>query len=77
MRKLGLVVEGMFGFIIVYLSIFATLAILPSFLGVIVNIFAGNMQNAGILFSFLVCAVVLSSSFIVRHLRSLNIIPSK
>lgn len=77
MRNFRLVVEGVIGFIVVYLSIFAALTILPSFLGVIINIFAGNFQNAGTLFSFLVCAGVLSSNFILRHLRSLNIIPSK
>ncbi|RXJ04325.1 hypothetical protein DS745_02775 [Anaerobacillus alkaliphilus] len=77
MRKISLVVEGIIAFIISYLSIFAALAVLPSFLGVIVNIYGGNYQNAGTLFTFLVCAAVLSSNFIIKHLRSLNIIPAK
>ncbi|QOY35496.1 hypothetical protein AWH56_022875 [Anaerobacillus isosaccharinicus] len=77
MRNIKLVVEGIFAFIISYLSIFAALIVLPSSLGFAINLFAGNLQNAGILFSVIVCAAVLSSSFIIKHLRSLNIIPAK
>ncbi len=77
MRKISLVVEGIFGFLISYLSIFAALAVLPSFLGVVVNLYGGNFQNAGTLFAFLVCAAVISANFIINHLRSLNIIQAK
>lgn len=77
MRKMSLVIEGIFSFVVSYLSVFAALTVLPSFLGVILNIYAGNFQNLGTLITFLVCATVISSSFIVRHLRSLNIIPAK
>ncbi|QOY35497.1 hypothetical protein AWH56_022880 [Anaerobacillus isosaccharinicus] len=74
MRNVKLAVEGIFAFMISYFSIFAALIILPSFLGLAINLLAGNLQNVGTLFSVIVCAGVLSSSFIVKHLRSLNII---
>lgn len=74
MKKLLLVLEGIFAFIISYLSLFAALAVLPSTLGVMINLYYGNLQNAGTMFSFVVCAVVLSSSMIVKHLKKLGII---
>jgi hypothetical protein len=77
MRKVSLVFEGIFTFLISYLSVFAALIVLPSSLGLFVNLYAGNFQNVGTLFSVVVCAVALSSSFIVKHLRSLNIIAAK
>ena len=77
MRNVKLAVEGIFAFMISYLSIFAALIILPSSLALAINLFAGNLQSVGTLFSVIVCAGVISSSFIVRHLRSLNIIAAK
>jgi hypothetical protein len=77
MKNLVLVFEAIFAFIISYLSVFAALTVLPSFMGVLVNIFSGDFQNAGTLFSYLVCAVVLSSSMIYKHLKSVNIIEVK
>ncbi|MCT8138370.1 hypothetical protein H1D32_11775 [Anaerobacillus sp. CMMVII] len=77
MRIVNLVGKALLGFMVTYLSIFAALIVLPSFLGVLVNLYAGDFQNAGTLFSVLVCAAVLSSNFIMKHLRSLNIIPVK
>lgn len=77
MEKLVLAVEGFYAFIVTYITVFAALAVLPSFLGVVVNLYSGNFQNVGTLFSMLVCAVVLSSSMIYKHLVSLNIIEVK
>ncbi|OIJ15539.1 hypothetical protein BKP35_00665 [Anaerobacillus arseniciselenatis] len=77
MKKVALVGEAIFGFIITYLSVLAALAVLPTFLGVVINIYSGNHQNIGTLITFLVCASVLSSSMIIKHFKSINIIPAK
>ncbi len=77
MKKAILVGEAIFGFFITYLSVLAALAILPTFLGVIINIYSGNHQNIGTLITFLVCAGVLSSSMIYKHFKSLDIISVK
>jgi hypothetical protein len=77
MKTLTVIGQAIFEFIVTYLCVIAAMAVLPTFMAIVVNVISGNPQNLGMLITIFACTAALSSTMFYRHLKRENIISVK